>query len=152
VTTEVVGRGFDNQSRVAILELRRDLGALDEVPRSVRYPTLPEDAPCRLRRFPKAVADAVLLEESGDPADAMRIAHLVLRADASFRRDRRGLGKDQGAPPTARVPKCTRCHWLARPFSLEYSHIGETAMRLERVTPRRLIASNRWAKVVLLAA
>src|SRR5580704_6987873 len=40
------------------------------------------------------------------------------------------------APPTARQPRCTRCQSLAKPSSLEYSHIGETAMRLRKVTPR----------------
>src|SRR4051812_6829726 len=40
------------------------------------------------------------------------------------------------APPTARLPRCTRCQSVANPFGLEYSHIGDTAMRLRSVTPR----------------
>src|SRR6185437_17045321 len=35
----------------------------------------------------------------------------------------------KAAPPTARLPKCTRCQSLAKPSSLEYSHIGETIKR-----------------------
>jgi hypothetical protein len=34
------------------------------------------------------------------------------------------------APPTARLPRCTKCQSLGMPFSLEYMHIGETKIRL----------------------
>src|SRR6185437_1796535 len=44
------------------------------------------------------------------------------------------------APPTARLPKCTRCHSVANPSGLEYWHIGETTIRLRSVTSR--IASS----------
>jgi hypothetical protein len=47
------------------------------------------------------------------------------------------------APPTARDPRCTRCHSLANPSTLEYSHIGETKMRLEKVNPRSVSGSNK---------
>src|SRR3954469_13764216 len=40
------------------------------------------------------------------------------------------------APPTARLPRCTRCQSVANPFGLEYSHIGETTIRLRRVMLR----------------
>ena len=40
------------------------------------------------------------------------------------------------APPTAREPRWTRCQSLAKPSSLEYSHMGETAMRLRKVISR----------------
>ena len=40
------------------------------------------------------------------------------------------------APPTARLPRCTRCQSLANPSSEEYWHIGETAIRLRKVTSR----------------
>src|SRR5437016_3691395 len=51
--------------------------------------------------------------------------------------------KTRPAPPTARLPRCTKCQSLAKPSTLEYSHIGETTMRFERVTPRSFSASNR---------
>src|SRR3954453_7469689 len=41
------------------------------------------------------------------------------------------------APPTARLPRWTRCQSFAKPSTLEYWHIGETTMRLRRVRPRR---------------
>src|SRR6187402_3356598 len=40
------------------------------------------------------------------------------------------------APPTARLPRWTMCQSLANPSRLEYSHIGETTMRLRSVTSR----------------
>ena len=40
------------------------------------------------------------------------------------------------APPTARLPRCTRCQSLANPSSEEYWHMGETAIRLRKVTLR----------------
>ena len=40
------------------------------------------------------------------------------------------------APPTARLPRCTRCQSVGRPSRAEYWHIGETAMRLRSVTSR----------------
>src|SRR5580692_6242667 len=39
------------------------------------------------------------------------------------------------APPTARLPRCTRCQSVAKPSSQEYWHMGETAIRLGRVNP-----------------
>src|SRR5579871_4948004 len=47
------------------------------------------------------------------------------------------------APPTARLPRWTRCQSLAKPSSLEYWHIGETAIRLRRTTPRMEMGSKR---------
>ena len=38
------------------------------------------------------------------------------------------------APPTAREPRCTRCQSFACPSPDEYMHIGDTPMRLRRVT------------------
>jgi len=46
------------------------------------------------------------------------------------------------APPTARLPRWTRCQSFASPSSLEYWHIGETPMRLRRVNPRRTKGSK----------
>src|SRR5437764_1993014 len=56
------------------------------------------------------------------------------------------------APPTARLPKCTRCQSLAKPSSLEYSHMGETAIRFESVTPRIVRGVNRVATEIPLVA
>src|ERR1700712_4457930 len=47
------------------------------------------------------------------------------------------------APPTARLPRWTRCQSLAIPSSALYWHIGETAMRLRNVTPRRVNGGRR---------
>jgi hypothetical protein len=41
------------------------------------------------------------------------------------------------APPTARLPKWTKCHSLGMPSSLEYWHMGETNTRLWNSTERR---------------
>ena len=46
------------------------------------------------------------------------------------------------APPTARLPRWTMCHSLANPSRLEYSHIGETTMRLRSVTSRSCREEN----------
>ncbi len=40
------------------------------------------------------------------------------------------------APPTARLPRWTRCQSVGKPSLLEYWHIGETKMRLRNSTPR----------------
>jgi len=47
------------------------------------------------------------------------------------------------APPTARLPRWTKCQSFANPSALEYSHIGETNMRLGNVTVRMVRGSNR---------
>ena len=47
------------------------------------------------------------------------------------------------APPAARLPRCTRCQSLAKPFSAEYWHMGETAIRLRNVTPRSFSGLRR---------
>src|ERR1035437_5516958 len=52
--------------------------------------------------------------------------------------------KTRPAPPTARLPRWTRCQSLANPSWLEYWHIGETAMRLGKVIARKAIGENRW--------
>src|ERR1700720_1025702 len=44
--------------------------------------------------------------------------------------------KTSEAPPTARLPKCTRCQSVAKPSVLEYWHIGETIIRLRSGTSR----------------
>src|SRR5450756_1435865 len=49
------------------------------------------------------------------------------------------------APPTAREPKCTKCHSFARPSVAEYWHIGETPIRLRNVTERTVNGENKCA-------
>ena len=51
------------------------------------------------------------------------------------------------APPTARLPRCTRCQSVGYPSRAEYWHIGETAMRLRSVVSR----SRRGVKSALIA-
>src|SRR6476619_6555278 len=47
------------------------------------------------------------------------------------------------APPTARLPRCTRCQSFAKPSMLEYWHIGDTITRLGSVNERSGNGSNR---------
>src|SRR6188472_4227566 len=47
------------------------------------------------------------------------------------------------APPTARLPRWTTCQSLASPSWLEYSHIGETTIRLRSVTSRSCRGEKR---------
>jgi hypothetical protein len=42
------------------------------------------------------------------------------------------------APPTARLPRCTRCQSVGIPSSLEYWHMGETKMRFLKAVWRRV--------------
>jgi hypothetical protein len=51
------------------------------------------------------------------------------------------------APPTARLPRWTRCQSFARPSSAEYWHMGETAMRLRRVTSRSVSGSKSMVRI-----
>ncbi len=46
------------------------------------------------------------------------------------------------APPTARLPRCTRCQSFAKPSRLEYWHIGLTTIRFFMTTPRSASGSN----------
>jgi hypothetical protein len=48
------------------------------------------------------------------------------------------------APPMARLPRWTKCQSLAKPSTEEYSHMGETAMRLGSVRLRSLRGAKRW--------
>lgn len=47
------------------------------------------------------------------------------------------------APPTARLPRWTRCQMPTKPSWQEYWHIGETKMRLRMATDRRVMGENR---------
>src|ERR1700719_3860486 len=56
--------------------------------------------------------------------------------------------KTSAAPPTARLPKCTRCQSVAKPSVLEYWHIGETTMRLRSRTSRICRLSNSTGRLL----
>src|SRR4051812_5400448 len=47
------------------------------------------------------------------------------------------------APPTALLPKCTRCQSVAKPSSDEYWHMGETVILFLNVTPLIFNGDNR---------
>src|SRR5882724_5666977 len=47
-------------------------------------------------------------------------------------------------PPTARLPRCTRCHVWGCPCNAEYSHIGETTMRFFSSTSLKRIELKRF--------
>src|SRR2546422_7331670 len=49
----------------------------------------------------------------------------------------------RAAPPTARLPRWTKCQSFAWPSTQEYWHIGETTTRLRRVTSRSWNVSNK---------
>ena len=53
----------------------------------------------------------------------------------------------QPAPPTARDPRWTMCQSFAKPSVHEYSHIGETMMRLGSVRLRSAIGVKSMATV-----
>jgi hypothetical protein len=46
-------------------------------------------------------------------------------------------------PATALLPRWTRCQSLAKPSCAQYSHIGDIAIRLRKVTPRIVNELNR---------
>src|SRR4029079_10130087 len=50
------------------------------------------------------------------------------------------------APPTARLPRCTKCQSFGMPSSDEYWHIGETMTRLGRTTERSCRGEKRADK------
>ena len=49
------------------------------------------------------------------------------------------------APPTARLPRCTRCQSLANPSSAMYWHMGDITIRLRNVIPRIFSGLSRSA-------
>src|ERR1700730_16531298 len=57
--------------------------------------------------------------------------------------------KTSEAPPTARLPRWTRCQSFAKPSLLEYSHMGETTMRFRNVAARIWSGSNRCIMMLL---
>ena len=52
--------------------------------------------------------------------------------------------KTRPAPPMARLPRWTSCQSSARPSVELYWHMGETAMRLGKVTLRWVSGEKRW--------
>src|SRR5579872_3239148 len=59
--------------------------------------------------------------------------------------------KISAAPPTARLPKCTKCQSFAKPSSDEYWHIGETTSRFFSVISRILYGSNNIKNLIRFA-
>ena len=51
--------------------------------------------------------------------------------------------KTSPAPPTARLPRCTRCQSFGTPSCAEYWHMGETKTRLAIVTERSVRGLKR---------
>src|SRR5436305_5790912 len=49
----------------------------------------------------------------------------------------------RAAPPTARLPRWTRCQSLHMPSSALYWHMGDMTIRLRKVTPRRVSGVRR---------
>jgi hypothetical protein len=49
------------------------------------------------------------------------------------------------APPTARLPRCTKCQSFVNPSTLEYWHIGETPMRFRNRMSRNRNGVNKCA-------
>src|SRR5436309_14236671 len=54
----------------------------------------------------------------------------------------------RAAPPTARLPRWTRCQSLHIPSSALYWHMGDMTIRLRRVTPRRVNGVRRVGEPV----
>ena len=83
---------------------------------------------------------SVLAEEANDLGEFLDVVVFpdseVIGTDSAFRHYGCGFGENRAAPPMAREPRWTRCQSLAKPSSLEYSHMGETAIRLRKVTSR----------------
>ena len=90
---------------------------------------------------------ALLVHESHDAREHLDVIVFpdaeIFGTDAAFGVTAVASVKTRPAPPTARLPRCTKCQSLAKPSVLEYSHIGETNTRLEKVTPRIVSGSNR---------
>ena len=53
------------------------------------------------------------------------------------------------APPTARLPRCTRCQSVGMPSGLEYMHIGETKILFLKRILRNVRGSNSLLTKVL---
>jgi hypothetical protein len=47
------------------------------------------------------------------------------------------------APPTARLPRCTKCQSLAKPSCDEYSHMGDTTILFFNLMLLMVIGSNK---------
>ena len=53
------------------------------------------------------------------------------------------------APPTARLPKCTKCQSFGNPFSAEYWHMGETTIRFFREISLSLRGENKFGVIMI---
>jgi hypothetical protein len=93
---------------------------------------MPGTAPCRAtKRATGAHAATCASDQIPASSRLMRPSGVTALASAIT----------SAAPPTARLPRWTRCQSVARPPGAEYWHMGETAMRLRRVTSR---SRNGW--------
>ena len=50
------------------------------------------------------------------------------------------------APPTALLPRCTKCQSFAYPPTLEYWHIGDTLIRFRNITSRIFNSEKRCGR------
>src|SRR5471030_2401747 len=73
-------------------------------------------------------------------ADQMPASHGVMRPSGVTAL---ASTKTSEAPPTARLPRWTRCQSSGIPCSLEYWHMGETKTRLWKATERSVKGEKR---------
>jgi len=103
--------------------------------------------PARVGELHAGVA-ALAVNEADDARQRLDVRVLpephVLRRDAASAVTAVASVSTTAAPPTARLPRWTRCQSFAKPSSLEYWHIGDTKMRLRQVTPRIARESSRF--------
>ena len=52
------------------------------------------------------------------------------------------------APPTALLPKCTKCQSFGNPSSAEYWHIGETTIRFFKVSSLNFREENKLEFII----
>ena len=88
-----------------------------------------------LRGTNRAMRASVGLRVEPDPVSSGEMRPRASTAVAS--------AMTSAAPPTARLPRCTRCHVVGNPSTREYWHIGETTIRFRSVNPPRTKGSNR---------
>ncbi len=88
---------------------------------------MPGTAPCALMK------SVIRFHAATCAADQMPVSHGVMRPSGVTLA---ASVSTSPAPPTARLPRCTRCQSSGTPSSAEYWHMGETKTRLGIVTER----------------